>query len=122
MYLRGIVEGNNDLLKEIVKEMIKDGDSKWMKTTKKYCTETGTKIEAICSNQENKEDIEKLIKVYDTNRWVEEVNSKSSLTTYKKYKKCIKEEKEYDNTQGSALLYKARANVLPLNDRKRHQN
>ena len=93
-----------------------------MKTTKKYCAETGTRIEAICSTGKNQEDIEKLMKIWDTNKWLEEMNSKSSIAIYRKFKKSIKEEKEYDNTQSSALLYKARANVLALNDRKRHQN
>jgi hypothetical protein len=37
-------------------------------------------------------------------------------------KENILEEKHYDNTPASITLYKARANVLTLNDRKRHQN
>ena len=68
-----------------------------------------------------KRDIEKVITNWDTRKWKTEVEGKSSLEIYKNFKTDIKEDKNYDNTLASILLYKARANVLQLNDRKRHQ-
>ena len=51
--------------------------------------------------------------------WKEEVNSRTSLTMYSERKNEIKEEQIYDNRPSSILLYKARTNYLPLNDRNR---
>ena len=45
---------------------------------------------------------------------------KNSLTLYRSHKKEIREERIYDNRPASTILYKARANILPLKDRNRH--
>ena len=56
----------------------------------------------------------------DTERWIEEINRKPKASPYKEYKGEIKEEKIYDNTYASELLFGARANSLDLNDLKKH--
>ena len=45
---------------------------------------------------------------------------KSTLQLYKAWKHEIKEDSIYDNTPMSVILYRARANCLPLADRNRH--
>ena len=52
----------------------------------------------------------------------EEVSSKSNLIVYKRSKETVKEDTVYDNTQASNILFQARTNSLPLQDRKRHAN
>ena len=54
--------------------------------------------------------------------WEEEVNSKTSLKIYRMSKKNIQEDPIYDNTPASVILFQARTNTLPLEDRKRHEN
>ena len=69
----------------------------------------------------NKAGIKKRIRKEDTRKWKEELESKSSLNLYKRFKKEIKEERVYDNRFSARLLGRARANTLDLNDRKRFQ-
>ncbi len=59
---------------------------------------------------------------WDTHKCKEEVNSKHTLNIYQQWKRELKEETFYDNGAASVIFYKARANCLPLNDRKRHNN
>ena len=67
-----------------------------------------------------KEYIDKDIKEWDAKQWTEEVNSKSSLQLYQAGKRHIKEDTTYDDTPESTILFQARTNSLPLEDRKRH--
>ena len=119
MFVKGIYEGKNSLLKEIIRAMIENKDSKWMKTTNKYAEEIGIKIKDVKFMK--KEELKKKIDEYDTRKWKEEIEKKSSLKIYKEFKTIIGHQDEtiYDNTIASQLLYRARANVLDLNDRKR---
>ena len=48
------------------------------------------------------------------------MEKKESLDIYRIWRKEIKEEKVYDNRYSSVVLFKARSNTLPLNDRNRH--
>ena len=50
-----------------------------------------------------------------------DLESRSTLGIYKQFKHSIVEEKFYDNTFGSVLLFKARSNCLKLNWRNRFQ-
>ncbi len=59
---------------------------------------------------------------WDSEEWSKELREKSSIKIYREQKKDIMEEDIYVNTPASITLYKARANCLPLNDRKRYEN
>ena len=61
------------------------------------------------------------VRDYDNKRWKESLEEKTTLDVYKKFKKKIEEEICYDNSRDSELLFKARANVLGLEDLKRHK-
>ena len=66
-----------------------------------------------------KEDIMKA----DQEKWKDNIKSKKTLSVYAKYKKEIKEEQYlYDNTDAAKILFRARANVLNLNWRKKYKN
>lgn len=119
-YLKSIEEGENQLLKEIVGEMFEDDRNKWMKVTKTYMNTVGVRRGNIIRMK--KTEIKEATRKWDSANWKEEVNSKSSLVIYKRWKENIKEEKMYDNRPSSIILYKARSGTLQLNDRKRHTN
>ena len=67
----------------------------------------------------SKEEIRKTVNRYDEAAWLEELREKSTLTLYKQYKQVVREEKFYDNTYKSVLLFRARTNTLLLNWRRR---
>ena len=65
--------------------------------------------------------IKRKINNYDSGLWYEDMQTKQSLSIYRKYKKEIKDERIYDNTIPSELLFRARSNTLALNIEKRHR-
>ena len=65
--------------------------------------------------------IKRKINNYDSGKWYEDMQTKRSLSIYRKYKKEIKDEKIYDNTISSELLFRVRSNTLALNIDKRHK-
>ena len=66
------------------------------------------------------ENIKKKARQWDTEKWKEDMNKKSSLKIYREFKLEIKEEKIYDNRDSSKYLFQARTNTLPLNTTRRH--
>ena len=71
-------------------------------------------------NEMSKDEIKEKVRERDTEKWIEEISRKPRASLYKEYKGEIKEEKIYDNTYASELLFGARANSLDLNDLKKH--
>ena len=93
--------------------------NRWMETLDKYLETLNIKYEDI--ERKDIKEIKEIVRKYDDNKWKVELESKPSVQTYFSRKKEIKEEKIYDNRWSSVLLFRARANVLGLNDRKRHK-
>ena len=50
------------------------------------------------------------------------METKITLWVYRKFKDKIKEEKFYDNSWDSEIMFRARTNTLVLEDLKRHSN
>ena len=119
-YIRGAIQSNNELVKKVVFKEIEDGRSKWSKTSAKYLKELKLKILQL--EHKKKEDLNKQIQEWDSQQWKNEVDSKTSLQMYQSAKNNIKEETIYDNTPASVVLFQARTNSLPLEDRKRHES
>ena len=71
---------------------------------------------------ESKADVKKLMYSRDKQLWIEDIESKSSLNIYRRFKTDIFEEDIYDNIPSSRILNKARTNTLQLNDRNKHVN
>merc|ERR1711874_729151 len=91
--------------------------NRWMETLDKYLEILGINYDDI--ERKNKKEIKEIVRKYDDNIWKVELERKPLAKTYYTRKKEIKEEKIYDNRWSSVLLFRARANVLGLYDRKR---
>ena len=84
--------------------------------THAHLKEVGLKVEEL-KKKSKKEEIKSITKSWDSKTWIEEVKK---LNLYYQWKEQIAEEEFLDNKPSSIIKYKARANCLPLNDRKRH--
>ena len=57
--------------------------------------------------------------MYESNLWHTDMQEKSTLTIYRKYKHSIKDAQNlYDNSAGTTTLFEARTGTLQLNDKK----
>ena len=68
----------------------------------------------------NKRAIIARVRERDNRLWREELDRLISVGIYREWKKKIKEERFYDKTEGSIVLFGARANSLRLNYSRRH--
>ena len=67
-----------------------------------------------------KEEVKRKVRDYDSKKWKEGLEKKTSVKIYKKYKKEIKEDRIYNNKMSSKILFQARANCMGINNRFRH--
>ncbi len=116
-YLRYILVEGNDLLRRIGEELLESRQSKWIKELVNELSERGLLSESVKS--ETKESIKQKMRDLDTREWKREINEKSSLRIYTKWRKEIGGQEVYTNNQASEILFKARTNNLNLNERKR---
>ena len=65
--------------------------------------------------------IKRKIKNYDSGLWYSDIQRKCSLRIYRKFKREIRDDRIYDNTIASELLFRARSNTLALDIDKRHR-
>ena len=119
MLARSIWRGKNKLVKEVLKKMRRDRGNKWNKKLNHYLELLGINFEQMVEMSVGQ--IKRKINNYDSGLWYEDMQTKRSLSIYRKYKKEIKDEKIYDNTIPSELLFRARSNTLALNIEKRHR-
>ena len=111
-------QGDESLLGRITMEMKSMKKCKWTVNMAEYLKETGIKYNEL--DILTKDEIKSKVQHYDTKEWKAEVRSKKSLEIYEQYKTEIGgNDEDYDNTPASVTLYKARTNILPLNDRNR---
>ena len=104
------------LLKEIFIDMMENQKSNWAKIIKNYLKE----LDLIIYSLVNTTDLDKRIKEFDSKAWREEIELKTSLTQFIRWKTEIKEEEKlYGNGLDSAILFRARTNTLDLQGRKR---
>ena len=119
-YIRSTMQGYNMLLKEIMMTQMEEDFSRWAKMTKTYLKQVNLTLEGVSTM--GKEEIKKYMKKWDEERWKEEMENKTSIKIYRKHKQHVEEDPIYDNTPASTILYQARTNTLPLNDRNRFSN
>ena len=119
LFIKHILRDNN-LLKEIFLQQFDNKKcTKWITQIKKY-------MEILQINIHMKETysvmtIKNMIKNYDNKQWHEDLQNKSTLKLYRKFKFTIQDEQRlYDNTAASTTLFEARSGTLRLNDRNRH--
>ena len=117
LFLRHILTDNN-LMKEILTHQLEaKKPTKWIKQIKEYLEELQININIIQTS--TIQDIKNTIKIYDSNLWHTDMQEKSTLTIYRKYKHTIKDEQNFGRT---TTLFEARTGTLQLNDTKRHTN
>ena len=115
-YFRTIKQGEKNILKEVLNNMIRR-ESKWYKDIRKYIewlNLTENQLEVI-----TKEELNKIISEKADKEWKEELYKKSSLKIYRKNIDYIGNMTTYDNKPSSKIWFRARSNCLQLNDRKR---
>ena len=117
-YIRSIMQGNNELLQEVIRQMLDEKKKKWMKTTELYLEKVGLKMHQVINM--TKEALKTDMKQWDRSQWRKDMESKTSLTIYYSWKEEPEEEHFLDNHPSSVVFYRARSNCLPLNDRNRH--
>ena len=118
LFTKHILEGSNNLTKQILKESRMKKNNIYNRTLSKYLKKLNIYYEELTSL--SKENIKNRAREWDTENWKEDMERKSSLKIYRKFKSKMKEEKFYDNRDSSKYLFQARTNTLPLNTIKRH--
>ena len=119
MFTKGILEGENELVKEVLGEVRKLDRFGWNLSLNRYLGEIGLEFGDI--GRLGREEIKKRIKDYDTECWWGELGGLRSVDIYKEYKLGLGEDRPYNNGIGSVLLFKARSNTLLLGDRNRFE-
>ena len=112
MLARSIWRGKNKLVKEVLQKMRGDRGNKWNKKLNSYLEQLGISFEQMVEMSPGQ--IKRKINKYDSGKWYEDMQTKRSLSIYRKFKKEIKDEKIYDNTISSELLFRARSNTSLL--------
>ena len=119
-YLKHLLTSENELINKIAITQLQEKKSPWGKEMHKILNKYNIDVELIkiLSKKEIKDKVTKI----DTESWNTNVEQKSSLEIYRKFKTEIKEENIYTNSYASNLLFRCRTNTLILNDRKRFSN
>ena len=92
-------------VKEMMMDSIEKGKGKWYNAVDEYRLELGltwSKLENI-----DRQSLKRLVKKYDTEKWKEGMNRKTSLRIYKLEKKEIGYEYYYRNNSYSRFLARA---------------
>ena len=107
-----LVKSMMDCGNELVGRVWDDGNSGWNKQLGKYLEEVGIGRREFVDM--DKGEIKGRVRAYDNRIWREELNGQSSASLYREHKRRIEEEKFYDNSKASEILFRARANRIKL--------
>ena len=116
--VRSMIESENKLVKDILGKVRGIEKNPWNKKLEEYLGKVGLNYEDLKTM--NKKAIKNRVREWDNEKWREEMDKLSSIGIYRHWKRRIREERCYDNTEASTILFGARANALRLNNRKRH--
>ena len=120
-FAKYLMNAENEMLREIFRDMLEENRDKLVKIMNDYLHILGIgNMEEL--NEMSKGMIVKLIEEYDECKWKEDLDRRSTLKIYQEFKREKREEKFYDNTEESVLMFKARSNCLKLNWRLRFEN
>ena len=119
-YTRYIMSKGNELLRGIFLNMYNQNRDSLIREIRGYMEELDIgSLDMLVNLNENS--LLNLIRSYDSNKWLEDIRSKSTLNIYTLNKTAIKEEIMYDNSIESTLLFRCRSNTLKLNWRNRFE-
>ena len=119
-YARSTLQGDNELLKEVMETQLEERSTKWAKMITTQLERVKLTVNNLRSIK--KEELNRKVTSWDDEIWKEEMEKRTSLKVYKRWKVKIKEDNIYDNTPASTVLFQARTNTLPLNSRKKFTN
>ena len=107
-----IMQGENELMKEILTRMWEDKTSQWGQSLKEDAQKYDINLKMIEEQPRNW--LRGRIREIDTDEWKEELKLRSTLSIYRKHKSKFGDEGIYDNRRSSELLFRARTNTLEL--------
>ena len=120
LFAKSILEGENELIKQILYNILDDNKNTWNRKFKEYLRELNISYNRL--NRMSIQEIKDANRKLDTDKWNREIQRKTSIPIYRKFKTQIKEEQFYRNDYSSTLLFHARSNTLRLNIEKRFKN
>ena len=115
-YYKSLRSGRNELLTKMV-DKLQEMNTKWIKDLIKRANVTGIDISNL--REIGTEQVKKMISKWDTECWREEMEKKSTLEIYRKFKVEIGEV-SYFNDEESRIYFQVRTNTLKLNYWRRH--
>ena len=116
---KSIMESDNGLVREVLTRVTRDGNNNWNRGLRVCMDKVGLEYDGLRAM--SKGQLRGRVIEMDTVEWKRGMERKSSLYIYRLYKESVKEEGIYRNNRPSVYLYRARANVMGLNDFNRHQ-
>ena len=116
IFVKKTLETENELIKNVMINMLEKENNRWVNEVSKYLDELGLRLEDLELLSVNK--IKDTIREYDTNTWKQNMQNKSSLQYYREWKNKIENPNIYKNDYQSKIIFQARTNQLPLNDRQ----
>lgn len=113
-YIQSIIKGGrNELVEKIMKNTIRCRADAWATYSMDVLEKVGISIHRV--ERITRRELEECLREWDTRRWSEGMDKKTSLQLYRQHKKKIGEvDHMYDNRPASTLLFQARTNSLPL--------
>jgi len=109
-YRRRVEQGNNELLKKVMKSAIEDG-SEWGKEFKKSLEWIGMSEEWLVGA--TGKDVKRAVADRVHEEWIQEMEERSSLKIYRQFKKEMKEE-DFDGGMESSIWFAARTGSMRL--------
>ena len=118
LFAKYIMEKGSDLLKKVFIHKYDNDEDQHIHLLKRYMEAVEVNLTTI--QQNSIEQIKRKVDIWDSARWRQEVDQKTTLRLYGKYKTEIQEIKWFDNSEKSKTMMKARLGALELNWRQRH--
>merc|ERR1712121_248193 len=113
-FVREVINGKYVNIREMMLDTIKMKVGNWYKIVNSYLIELGIDWEDIYGM--TKEDINCMMKIYDTQLWKDNLEKKTTLKYYKEGKIKMGYENCYRNTASSMFYARARLNSLKLEE------
>ena len=119
-FIRRIMdEHGNDLLRNILLNHYYEKETKFMKRVEEYMKIININLDKLKNTTIRK--IKEIINTWNTNSRKKDLEEKSTLRIYSKYKNDISDIKWYDNTVKTNILIKATTDKLKLNWREKYK-
>lgn len=119
LLVKGVLDGENGLVKEIVRKFHDEDKSVWGRKLRAYLEKVNISLGGM--EVISRSDLRTRIRKVDKQDWIADIDKRKSLKMYRAFKTDIGDENLYDNRRSSELLYLARTNALELNRRTRYK-